>query len=194
MKKILVSSFEPFGEMNINSSSLVMGKLDSHYEGLSMSFVMLPVVYQEAFKILFHNIKLTNPDYVVCMGQAGGRNKISIEKIAVNINNASLADNNGTVKSDEFITKDGAAAYFTNLPYKEMQKTSGGNTEISYSAGTYICNDVFYRLMEYINSSGQKLKGGFLHLPYTEHFGKMPYMDLKTQLKTIEAMFTVIGE
>lgn len=194
MKRILVTSFEPFGDMKLNSSSLVMGELKSHYRGIILLCVLLPVVYKEAFEILLSKIESFDPDFVVCMGQAGGRNNISIEKAAININSASVPDNKGIVKTDEFIINNGPAAYFTNLPYKKMLEHGGENISISYSAGTYICNDTFYRLMHYISSSDKKIKGGFMHLPYTEHFGKMPYMDLAAQLKTVEAIIAVMGE
>lgn len=133
------------------------------------------------------------PDAVICMGQAGGRKKISIERIAVNINNSQMPDNGGIIKTDATIKDKGPSAYFTNLPYKKMLELSKDDAVISYSAGTYICNDIFYRLMDYINTVNPHIKGGFLHLPYTEHFGKMPYTDLKTQVRVAEAMLEALG-
>lgn len=194
MKKILVSSFEPFGDMKINSSSLIMNRLESNYAGIRLSSVLLPVVYKEAFDILLGKMNSCNPDFVMCMGQAGGRSSISLEKAAMNVNSSPMPDNKGIIKSDEPIIADGPAAYFTNLPYKKIIDAIGPNLKISYSAGTYICNDIFYRLMHNINTADRSLKGGFIHLPYTEHFGKMPYMDLLTQLKIIETMIAVMGE
>lgn len=193
MKKVLISAFEPFGGLNRNASQMVMQALKSTYKNIDVSKIVLPVLYKTAFDKLLSVIDEEKPDIVICMGQAGGRQKISIERIAVNINNGSIADNGGKIKTDEIIIDCGANAYFTNLPYKNMKNAANDKAVISYSAGTYICNDIFYRLMHRIKTADLKIKGGFFHLPYTEHFDRMPFIDLDIQLKTIEAMLAVLG-
>ena len=194
MKKILISAFAPFGGMELNSSSLVMNSLKTFHPGLKVIKVLLPVLYEEAFNILKAAVEDYKPDFVICMGQAGGRTKISIERIAVNINNASLPDNRGVIKTDELINSKSSNAYFTTIPYKRMISAGNEHTAVSYSAGTYICNDVFYRMLDYSELAHMHIKWGFLHLPFTEHFGKMPYINLETQVETIEAMISVMGE
>lgn len=194
MKKVLVSAFEPFGGLNINASQMVLQRLKPKYKNIEVSKIVLPVLYKTAFNKLLLIIDEIKPDTIICMGQAGGRKKISIEKIAVNINSGSIADNGGILKTDEVIIDSGCSAYFTNLPYKNMLEAANGKATISYSAGTYICNDIFYRVMNNIKMTGEKMGGGFFHLPYTEHFDKMPFMDLDTQLETIESMLAVMGE
>lgn len=194
MKKVLISAFEPFGGLKQNSSLLVQHDLKLIYENIEISKVILPVLYKTAFEKLLLKIEKEKPDIVLCMGQAGGRQKLTVERIAVNINNGKIADNEGTLKTDEIIMNSAPNAYFTNLPYRTMIDAGNDKVVISYSAGTYICNDIFYRLMNYIKTTDLDIKGGFLHLPYTEHFGKMPYIDLETQVKVVESMLTVLGE
>ncbi len=178
----------------MNSSSLVLNKIKDKYRAAVITKMALPVIYATAFKLMKETINELRPDAVVCMGQAGGRSKVCIERIAVNINNSTVADNNGEVKTDSLIIPFGAAAYFSSLPYKKMLAASGGNTVLSYSAGTYICNDIFYRLMNYIKTEDMRMSGGFLHLPFTEHFDKMPYMDLETQVCVVQSMLAVMGD
>ncbi len=194
MKKVLISAFEPFGGLTLNSSLLVQQGLKSIYKNIEISKVVLPVLYKVAFDKLLSIIDEVKPDIVLCMGQAGGRQKLAIERIAVNINNGTIADNGGTLKTDETIVDSGPEAYFANLPYRAMIDVANDKAVISYSAGTYICNDIFYRLMHRIKTAGLNIKGGFLHLPYTEHFGKIPFIDLKTQVTVVESMLAVLGE
>lgn len=193
-KKILFTAFEPFGGLDMNSSSMVLDNLKDGYGDTAIVKMTLPVLYKEAFDMLLKNIHNLQPDAVVCMGQAGGRQDICIERLAVNINHSNSPDNGGVSKNDAKIINEGPAAYFTNLPSDAMLSAGNGHVRLSFSAGTYICNDIFYRLMNYIETEGYGIKGGFLHLPFTEHFGKMPYKNLKTQLEAIESMLAVMGE
>jgi len=194
VKKVLISAFEPFGGLTLNSSLLVQQGLKLIYKNIEVSKIALPVLYKTAFDKLLLKIDEEKPDAVLCMGQAGGRQKISVERIAVNINNGIIADNGGTLKTDEIIVDSGPEAYFTNLPYKAMIDAADDKVAISYSAGTYICNDIFYRLMYHIKTADLNIKGGFLHLPYTEHSDRMPFIDIKTQVMIVESMLAVLGE
>ena len=150
-KKILITAFEPFGGLDLNSSSMVLDNIKSTYKNILVSKQKLPVLYGEAFAILSGYMDSFKPDLVICMGQAGGRKNISIERIAVNINSGTLPDNGGILKTDRIIIEKSPNAYFTNLPYKKMLEAGKQQVQLSYSAGTYICNDIFYRLMHNIN-------------------------------------------
>lgn len=194
MKRILLTAFEPFGGLDLNASKMVLDKINERHRGAVVTKMTLPVLYASAFEILRKEIEAAEPDIVICMGQAGGRDKICVERVAVNINSGRLADNAGVLKKDTLIIQNGREAYFTNLPYKDMIAAGGEDAAVSHSAGTYICNDIFYRLMAYIEGSDTGMIGGFLHLPYTEHFGKMPYINLETQTGTVENMLSVLGE
>ncbi|MDX1359383.1 MAG: pyroglutamyl-peptidase I [Clostridia bacterium] len=194
MRKILLSAFEPFGGSDLNSSAMVLEKISLMDRDAVITKMTLPVLYEKAFYLLKDKIKQVNPDAVVCMGQAGGRNKVCVERIAVNINDSSAPDNGSTIKTDETIIQGKPAAYYTNLPYKKMVAATGDEAAVSYSAGTYICNDIFYRLMEYIETEDLHITGGFLHLPFTEHFGKMPYIDLEKQADIVWTMLQAMGE
>lgn len=194
MKKILVTGFEPFNGMDMNSSSMVLNKIKCENRNAVIVKMLLPVLYEKAFDMLRQRADEMKPDCIICMGQAGGRKKIIIERIAVNINSSAAADNDGIIKTDELIAPKGPDAFFTSLPYERMLSAGGQDVSLSYSAGTYICNDILYRLMKYIKSEDLNMTGGFLHLPFTEHFGKMPYIELKNQIKAVENMIDVIGE
>lgn len=195
MKKIIVTAFQPFNGMHLNSSSMILDALPEKMDNITIKKVLLPVLYKEAFLMLKNETAKEKYDFIVCMGQAGGRACITIEKIAVNINHAKASDNRGVVKNNQLIDPNGQAAYFTNLPIDKMLSASKAKeANISYSAGTYVCNDIFYRLMQLVTAEGSKSKGGFIHLPYTEHFKKQPYMDLEKQTKTIKAMLCILGE
>jgi len=194
LKKILLTAFEPFGGLDLNSSAMVLEKTEFKDRPGIITKMTLPVLYASAFELLKKKIIRLKPDVVVCMGQAGGRKKISIERIAVNINSGAIPDNEGIIKTDELIVHGGPEAYFTTLPYERMLSPSGDSAALSYSAGTYICNDLFYRLMNYIKKENLHIQSGFLHLPFTEHFGKMPYMDLEIQVRVVEAMLAVVGD
>jgi pyroglutamyl-peptidase len=194
LKKILLTAFEPFGGSDINSSAMVLDKVKNKDRDAVITKMTLPVLYAKAFEMLKELIEEVEPDFVVCMGQAGGRDKICLERIAVNVNNSASPDNDGVIKTDKTIIAGGDAAYNTNLPYRKMVDAAGDYAAVSCSAGTYICNDVFYRLMNYIKTEDMQILGGFLHLPFTEHFGKMPYIDLEKQADIVGMMLSALGD
>ena len=195
MKDLVLSCFEPFGNDEINSSAIVSAMIPECCGNVRVTKTILPVVYKKSYEILYELISEVKPDFVICMGQAGGRKKISIEKIAVNINNSTSSDNKGKVFCDEIIISDGGLAYAASLPVlKMLQACNSEFAEISYSAGTFVCNDLFYRMLYNECKSKEKHHTGFLHLPYTEHFSKMPFIESNKQAEAIMAMIAALGE
>ncbi|MFO7611779.1 MAG: pyroglutamyl-peptidase I [Clostridia bacterium] len=193
MKKLLVTAFEPFGGQDYNSSGLVLEKLPSAIGGLEVKKLMLPVLYKKAFDQLKDEMKHYKPDFVICLGQAGGRESIAIERIAININDSKSPDNDGIVKTNEHINANGEPAYFSNLPHERMMSAADGpGIGLSYSAGTYVCNDLMYRLMQLFAATGTKTLGGLINLPYTEKLNKTPNMALDRQVETLVAMLGVM--
>lgn len=195
MKNLLLTAFEPFGNDYINASEIVLGKIPDVIGDIRVKKVLLPVVYKKAYESLAGIIKKENPACVICMGQAGGRNTITIEKIALNVNNSMMADNEGNVRLDQSIIDEGELAYTSTLPVSSLLLACKGDiVSTSYSAGTFVCNDLFYRMMHDIRNSSLNCKAGFIHLPYTEDFGKMPFIDSRIQADAITSMIASMGE
>jgi pyroglutamyl-peptidase len=195
MKNLILSAFEPFGKDNINSSALVMEMIPDICGSVRIEKVILPVVFKTAYEVLIDFIGRSNPDFVLCLGQAGGRSKLTLETIAVNVNNAESPDNRGQIMRDKTIIAGGEVAYSTRLPVIKM--VAACSTDLaasSYSAGTFVCNDLFYRMLYDERNGSLKYKTGFLHLPYTEHFGKMPFIESKNQAETVMAMISALGD
>ena len=190
MGLILLSAFEPFGRDEMNSSRIVLDMISDSCGRNPVEKTVLPVIYEKAFDTLISRSLELDPDYIICMGQAGGRKKISIERIAVNINSSEMPDNEGNIRKDLLIKKDGPAAFMSGIPFETYPE----DVVMSYSAGTFVCNDLFYRLLSYKNAHSSKTEICFIHLPYTEHFGKIPLIESKKQAQTMERMLSVLGE
>ena len=155
--KILVSGFAPFGPHKENSSEIIVNSLSLP----DLQKIILPVTFKEAFEVLKAEIRSSKPDIVICFGLAHNRTKISLEKVAINLIDCEIPDNNGVLHKGEPITASGKAAYFSTLPLNSMKENLP--VEISYSAGTYVCNYVMYRTLELLESTS--VKAGFIHLP-----------------------------
>lgn len=134
------------------------------------------MVFGRASEILINSIEELRPDYVLALGQADGRNELSLERIAINIDDARIPDNAGKTPTDSAIVSNGPSAYFTTLPIKEMVtaiKVTGVPVGISNSAGTFVCNHIFYAMQHHLR--GTSVKSGFMHLPLLyEQSGDFP--------------------
>ncbi len=167
--KVLVTGFEPFGKETINPSLEVIKKLDDEIMDSQIIKLKLPTVFGKSIDILENALEKEKPDIVLCIGQAGGRDKITIERVAINISDARIPDNEGNEPIDEVIFEDGDTAYFSNLPIKKMveeMKTNNVPAAISNTAGTYVCNHIMYGLLYNIDKKYPNIKGGFIHIPY----------------------------
>lgn len=195
MMNLLLSAFEPFGNDDINASEIVIEKIPDVIGDIRIKKIILPVVYEKAFDLLSSHIRKFKPDFVICMGQAGGRSNITIEKVALNVNSSMMADNEGNVRLDQSIMTEGDLAYTSTLPVSNLLLACKADiASTSYSAGTFVCNDLFYRMMHDIRVSSLNCKAGFIHLPYTEEFGKMPFIDSRIQADAITSMIASMGE
>ncbi len=166
---ILLTGFDAFDDEAINPSWEVARALhDKKIAGHRIVAVNLPTVFGKSIQVLRAAIEQHDPVLVLCIGQAGGRSQLSLERVAINLDDARIPDNAGQQPIDEAIIEDGAAAYFSNLPIKAMLlalRKAGIPVEISQTAGTYVCNHVFYGLMHAL-SQRAGVRGGFLHIPY----------------------------
>lgn len=167
--KVLVTGFDPFGGEKINPAIEAVKKLDDKIGGADIVKVEIPTVFHKSIKKLEEALEREKPDITICVGQAGGRNRISIERVAINISDGRIADNEGYQPIDEVIFEDGESAYFAKLPIKAMVKEMGDKKipgEVSNTAGTYVCNHLMYGLLYNINKKYPNMKGGFIHIPF----------------------------
>ncbi len=170
MKKVLLTGFEPFGGESINPALEVIKELaKEEIKNLEIITLQLPVVFRKAYEILIKNISEHSPDLILSIGQSGGSSAIAIEKIGINIKNAKLPDNEGNKPYNEQIVEEGPAAYFTTIDVNKSVinlKNAGIPAIISYSAGTYVCNDLIFGVLHYIYTTNNIRKYGFIHVPY----------------------------
>jgi pyroglutamyl-peptidase len=167
-KTVLLTGFEPFGHDTINPSWEAVRALDGWQgEGFAVAAFRLPCVFGLASELLAAQLGQLRPDLVIAVGQAGGRAGLSVERIAINVDDAPFADNRQHQPVDLPIVEGGPAAYFGTLPIKAIVgalRARGLEAAVSDSAGTYVCNHVFYGLMHHVAGSG--VRAGFIHVPY----------------------------
>ncbi len=168
--KIIVTGFQPFGGETVNPSYEAVRLLENYISNAEIIKLELPVVFDKAAKILNEKIDETNPLAVICVGQAGGRTSISVERVAINLIDSSIKDNDGNQPIDKKITIDGENAYFSTLPIKAIAtlvRENGIPCSISNSAGTYVFNELMYQVLYHINKNKLKTKAGFIHVPFS---------------------------
>lgn len=175
--KILLTGFDAFGGATLNPSWLAVEKLHGRQMlGHTVVTAQLPTVFDASLKELNALLRQHRPALVVCVGQAGGRKAISLERVAINVNDAPIADNAGGQPVDTPVKAGASTAYFTSLPIKAMLaalQAEGVAAEVSQTAGTFVCNHVFYGLMHTL-STRRELKhtrGGFIHVPWLPEQG-----------------------
>jgi pyroglutamyl-peptidase len=167
--KALVTGFEPFGGEPVNPALEALGRLPPRIGELEVATRVLPAVFGRALEALEEAVAATAPNIVLCVGLAGGRAALSLERVAVNIDDARIPDNAGQQPIDRPVIAGGPAAYFANLPIKAMAaalREAGLPAIVSNTAGTFVCNHVFYGLMHLAATRFPELRGGFLHVPY----------------------------
>ncbi|KQN68763.1 MULTISPECIES: pyroglutamyl-peptidase I [Rahnella] len=200
MRKVLVTGFEPFGGERVNPSWEVVKQLgDLELSGAQIVVRQLPCVFGKAIEALNAAIDDVHPEMVLCVGQAGGRSDFSVERVAINIDDARIPDNEGNEPVDAAIVADGPAAYFSSLPIKTIVnglRESGIPASVSQTAGTYVCNHVMYGLMHRLaQPSCNVVKGGFIHIPYlpeqaAKHPGE-PSMSVHTVMNALELTIAI---
>lgn len=167
--KILVTGFDPFGGQAINPAFEAVKLLPDNIGGAEIVKVEIPTVFGKCAEKVEQAIIEHSPDCVLCVGQAGGRSSITVEKVAINYCDARIADNDGNQPLDCRIKEDGDTAYFATLPVKAMIENCRKNgipANLSFTAGTYVCNDVMYRLLYMTSKKYNHIKGGFIHVPF----------------------------
>ena len=170
MPTVLLTGFEPFGDEATNPSwEAVRALQGARIGGHRIEARCLPVVFGAANAHLRKAIAETKPVLVVCVGQAGGRPQLSLERVAINVDDARRPDNAGNSPIDAPVVAGAPAGYFTTLPIKRLRAElhrAGIPAEVSQTAGTYVCNHVFFALMHLLRAR-RGVRGGFVHIPYS---------------------------
>lgn len=180
-KKILLTGFEPFGNMASNPSEKLVRKLaDCRLDGIELSTMILPVEYRRAMDIIREQVG--RYDMIVMFGVARSRQEVSVERVAINLMDASSTDNAGYQPDEEVIAQDGATAYFSTMSVKKVVaylKEHGISCKVSNSAGTYVCNAVYYAALHQAATNGLNTKCVFIHLPlaFDVMVGKLLILD-----------------
>ena len=167
--KILLTAFTPFDGESINPALEAMKLLPDKIGNLEVLKLEVPTVFGKSANLVLETIEQERPDFVLSIGQAGGRTEITPERIAINIDDARIPDNEGNQPVDQPIYLDGENAYFSMLPVKAMVeaiKKEGIPAALSYSAGTYVCNHLLYSVLYFIQINALPIKAGFIHVPY----------------------------
>lgn len=195
--KILVTAFDPFGGEAVNPAALAVQQLPAEIAGATIVTAEVPTVFGIAGEKVAKLIAAENPDAVVCIGQAGGRNAVTPERVAINLRDARIPDNAGEQPLDTPVAAAGPAAYFTTLPVKAMTKAArdaGIPASLSNTAGTFVCNDIMYSVLHHIATTKLPVRAGFIHVPYlpeqaAAHPGEpsMPLADIVTALTAMLA-------
>lgn len=167
--KILVSGFDPFGGEKINPAIESVKLLPDEIKGAKIIKLEIPTVIGKSLRKLEEVIEREKPDVVINVGQAGGRQDITVERVGINVDDCRIKDNEGNQPIDEPVVKGGPDAYFVTLPIKAMVKNMTDNkvpASISNTAGTFICNHVTYGMAHLAKTKYPNMKTGFIHIPF----------------------------
>jgi pyroglutamyl-peptidase len=193
MTKVLLTGFEPFGKATLNPS----GEIVKQISGDNIVTAILPVAYAQSAEALLALIEQHKPDVVISLGQAEGRTQITPERIAINLDDARLADNEGVMRNDVPIVVGGPVAYESTLPIKEFVAAindAGVPAAVSLSAGAFLCNHIFYVVQNRLK--GTEVRSGFVHVPLMDEqageFPGLPTMPLDQMVKAVRAMLEAL--
>lgn len=186
MKKLLITGFEPFGGEEINPSWEAVSLLPDRINEYEITKLLIPVVFGVAADRVIEAAAEICPDVIISVGQAGGRDAITPELLGINLRYASIPDNEGNQPKDETIRAGGENAYFSTLPVRKMVEAINAAkipSRVSYSAGAYVCNDLYYTLLSHFGESSTRV--GFIHIPYSVEQNKEPSMELDTIVRAL---------
>jgi pyroglutamyl-peptidase len=199
--KLLLTGFEPFAKSQVNPSEQVVRALSQEQvAGIELRTAILPVDRARGPETLLRAFEQTQPDAVLCLGEASRRMAISIERVAINLMDYRIQDNSGNQITDEPIVRDGPAAYFVTLPVRAMLnavRAACVPAKLSLSAGAFLCNQVTYALLHHLAQNKLKIPAGFIHLPalpeqVIDREPAIPSMGLETMLTGIRAAIGAI--
>ena len=200
MKKLLLTAFTPFDGERINPALEAVKLVKDKIGNLEIIKIEVPTVFGKSIETVREAIERERPDFVLSIGQAGGRAEITPERVAINLNDARIPDNEGNQPIDEPIFPDGENAYFSTLPVKAMVEAirkEGLPSSLSNTAGTYVCNHLMYGVLYYLDKR-PRMKAGFIHVPYIPEQVKdkkeMPALPLSDIVRGLEAAIQAVEE
>lgn len=167
--KVLITGFDPFGGESINPALEAVMALPNQIGDTEVIKLEIPTVFGKSLAKIREAVEAHKPDVIISVGQAGGRFGITPERVAINVDDARIKDNEGNEPVDVAVAADGPAAYFTNLPIKAMTQAmvkAGIPASVSNTAGTFVCNHVMYGILHMIHTEFPGVRGGFIHVPY----------------------------
>ena len=196
MKRILVTGFDPFGGQPVNPAREAVLRLPDTVGGYEITKLEIPTVFGLAAETVLQAASELQPHAILCVGQAGGRAAVTPEVVAINLREASIPDNAGNIPVNTPVVENAPAAYFATLPVRDMVravKERGIPCALSYTAGTFVCNDLLYTLLHHYRDTDVRV--GFVHIPYLpEQAGEgVPSMELDTVVEALTAMIRVMN-
>lgn len=195
MKRILVTGFDPFGGEQINPSWEAVKLLPEQIGSWEICKLELPTAFSKAAELAISEAERLSVSAILCVGQAGGRDALTPEMVAINLRHASIPDNLGQQPKDEAVIPGAACAYFASLPVRKMEEAiqnAGLPARVSYSAGTFVCNDLFYTLRHYFDAA--EVGVCFFHVPYLPQQAKegQPSLPLPDIVRGLELAISCI--
>ena len=196
MKQLLITGFDPFGGESVNPAWEAVKSLPDEIGTWSLTKLQIPTVFGEAANTVLKTVDAmpTAPDVILCIGQAGGRAAVTPEFVAINYRHASIADNAGTLISESPILDGAPAAFFATVPVQRMTEAisaAGIRAQTSYSAGTFVCNDVLYTLLHRFADTNTKV--GFIHVPFLPEQAKSETTPTMPLCDIVRALTAAVG-
>lgn len=196
MKKILITGFDPFGGESVNPAREAVLRLPDALGGYEITRLEIPTVFGLAAETVLQAAEELCPHAILCVGQAGGRSAVTPEVVAINLREASIPDNAGNIPVNTPVIENAPAAYFATLPVRDMVqavKERGIPCALSYTAGTFVCNDLLYTLLHRYRDTDVQV--GFVHIPYLPEQARegKPSMELDTVVEALTAMIGVMN-
>ena len=192
MKKLLITGFDPFGGEKINPSWEAVKRLPDIIGEYELCKLEIPTIFGLAAQKVLEKAREICPDAILCIGQAGGRNAVTPERIGINLRSARIADNAGNQPAEEIICADGADGIFSTVPVAAMVRAiqnAGLPAVVSNTAGTFVCNDTLYTLLHHYR--GTPVRVGFIHVPYLPEQGE-PSLPLDQIVSALTAAINAI--
>ncbi len=194
--RILLTGFQPFGKVEVNPSQQIV-KHFAAQERDDLIALVLPTEYRASARALEAALQAERPDAVICLGVAQTRKAISLERVAINVDDASIADNAGLLASGELIAVDGPAAYWSTLPLAALHAALAERNipvSISNHAGTYVCNHAFYSARHALETLGRSIPCGFIHVPglLNPDDAESSGLALETMIEAVEICLGVV--
>lgn len=194
MKKLLITGFDPFGGECVNPSWEAVSRLPQQIGEYALTKLQVPTVFGGAAQAVLARAEEMHPDVILCVGQAGGRSAVTPEQVAINLRYAKIADNDGQQPQDLPVAPDGPAAYFATVPVRAMEQAilaAGLPGAVSYSAGTFVCNDLLYSVLHACRGTGTL--AGFVHVPYLPQQAEATHAPSLTLEQMVQALTAAIA-